>query len=114
MHSFTDKALVIGAKELSYAETPVMEINKESCLKFTMFRDFNDNLLRLVKNISGDLEELYNFHSYKSQGKVQEIYVNLPIGQYSLLFESQNTPKKTAYIIIDDVDISGGGCNLSM
>ena len=106
-------ALNLGGERFMFAETPTTRIAEISCLTFTMLRDFNDNLFRVLLNDSNDLQELHNYHMYKSQGLLHAIQLELPIGNYSLLFESQQIDKDTTYIIVDEVSVASGTCNQS-
>ncbi|XP_060593199.1 uncharacterized protein LOC132747720 [Ruditapes philippinarum] len=105
-----NSTLTLGDQMLTFAETPVMHVDTDTCMSFTLMTDFNDNALRIIKNSSGSLEEMNNFHQLKAQGHVQEIKVDLPVGSYSIIFEARHNREVAAHLYIDNVNMSREVC----
>lgn len=103
---------MLGVEQLSFAETPAMNVIVPSCLTFTLYREYNNHLFRIIQNTTNALNEIHNFRHFKAQGTVQQFKVDLPVGEYSLIFECQHMEMETTYLIIDDVHVSDEACNV--
>lgn len=92
-----------------------MNITEPSCLAFTLYREYNNHVFRVIHNTTNALDEIHNYRHFKAQGTIQQFKMDLPVGQYSLIFESQHmemSKMKPTYLIIDDVNVSDEACNL--
>ncbi|XP_060602786.1 uncharacterized protein LOC132755868 [Ruditapes philippinarum] len=103
--------LFLGGAQYTYAETPLIEVMDISCMTLTMLRDFNNNMCRLLRNDSNNLVEVNNFDMFKSQGRVQSVQIELPVGNYTLVFECRQINEETSYVKIDDVSVISGTCD---
>ncbi|KAL4229913.1 Scavenger receptor Cys-rich [Mactra antiquata] len=108
--AFNGTAVLLGYSEFTLAETPVVTITEESCLSFTLYRLYNLAVLRVIKNVSGDLSEIENFSESIVNGRLHQLNVDLPLGEYSIIFEVQHTDDLPSYIYLDDVTVSPGVC----
>ena len=86
------------------------------CLTFTFDRDTNNNHFRVIQNLTSNLRPIDDLTEVTIHQQKVNIRVTLPVGVYSVVFESQNIPSADegegpVYdIIIDDVVIMDTPC----
>ncbi|KAK3586776.1 hypothetical protein CHS0354_016951 [Potamilus streckersoni] len=97
-----------SSNQLAYAESPSRRYNRKSCLRYRYYQE-GVGWHRVAANFSNFLSDVVLFSDSLRAKQWTKVQVNLPMGEYSTIFEF-NTDSSSSDARIDDVEILDGPC----
>ncbi|KAL3892086.1 hypothetical protein ACJMK2_004323 [Sinanodonta woodiana] len=97
-----------STNRLAYAESTSRRYSRRSCLRYRYYQE-GVGWHRVAANVSSVLSDIVLFSDYLKEKQWTKVQVNLPTGEYRIVFEF-NTDSLSSEARIDDVDILDGPC----